>query len=107
VILILSAALALLAALILLYSLALMTGKVLQRVRARHHVGEYRVRIGAPDARGFDGIDLENDFVSVAEAKVGALEALLKAADSTDVAFVLARRDDGEWDVVDRVDVLS
>jgi len=103
----LSFALAVLAFLILLYLIALTWGRVVQAVRRRHHVGTYRVRIGPSDARGFEGDDLDDDFASLPEARAAAKATLLELDRDADVAFVLAERDDGEWDVVDRVDVLT
>ena len=106
-VLVLSAVLAVLGFVILLFLVALTGGRVLQVVRRRHHVGTYRVRIGPGDARGFEGDDLDGDFGSLAEARTAAKTTLLELDGGSDVAFVLAERADGEWDVVDRVDVLA
>ena len=107
VLLILSFALAALAFVILVYLAALSGGRVVQAVRRRHHVGTYRVRIGPADGRGSEGDDLEDEFTSLEEARDAASATLLEIERDADVAFVLAERDDGEWDVVDMVDVLS
>ena len=106
-VLILTGALALLAFVILLYVIALTAGRVLQSIRARRHVGVYRVRIGPPDARGYEGDDLDDDFPSVSHARQAGRDELVGGGPAGHVAFILAERDDGEWDVVDRIDVLE
>lgn len=92
---------------------ALFTGHLTQRVRARRHTGTYRVRIGSASGRGRAGFDVDGELRSIAEAREYARSELVAVAsddelDKTadEVAFILAARGDGGWDVVDRIDAL-
>lgn len=96
-----------------LFIILLFAARILQRFRARSHVGRYRVRIGPASGNGRTGSDLGDELNTVAEARERATSALVAiapddefATGSGDVAFILAARDDGGWDVVDRIDVL-
>jgi len=105
-VLLLTAGLVLLAGLIAVFAVSLAVGKLVQGWRARRHCGLYRVRIGPAAGRGRDGTDLEEDLQSLDDARAVAREVLVESRQPNHVAFVLAARDDGEWDVVDRIDVL-
>jgi len=105
-VLLLTAGLVLLAVLIGLFAVSIAAGKLLQLWRARRHYGLYRVRVGPAAGRGRDGTDVEQDLESLDDARVLAREVLVQGDQPGHVAFVLAARDDGEWDVVDRIDVL-
>ncbi len=106
-VLILTAALVLLAGVVVVFLVALLASRVLLGFRSRRHVGVYRVRVGPASDGGVTGEDLDESFSSPAEAREGANRHLLGAPTGVDVAFVLAERDDGGWDVVDRVDVVA
>lgn len=97
---------ALLGAAIVLFGVALFVANKLNDRRAQSVVGPYLVRIGPAKSRGRDGDDLEQRFDSLDEARVAANEALLGRPERA-VAHVLGQRSDGEWDVIDRVEVLN
>ena len=89
--------LALLGASILLFGVALFVSNKVN--------GPYLVRIGPAKGRGRDGDDLEERFDSLDAARSAAEQALLGWPERA-VAHVLGQRTDGDWDVVDRVEVL-
>ncbi|MCP4963358.1 MAG: hypothetical protein GY925_29335 [Actinomycetia bacterium] len=97
---------ALLGAAILLFGLGLFVANRVNRRRLAGVSGPFLVRVGSPKGRGRDGEDLDDRFESLDEARAAAQEALLTRSDEL-VAHVLGQRPDGQWDVVDRVDVLQ
>lgn len=106
-VLVLTGALVVLAVATIAFAVAMGAARTVQRARARRHVGVYRVRIGPARGRGIDGDDLDGDETSLDAARARARAHLLARDVDGAVAFVLAARDDGEWDVVDRIDVLA
>ncbi len=96
-----------LAAAILLFSVALFVSRRILKHRLANVAGPYLVRIGLPGGRGRDGDDLDTTFETLEEARQAATAALLTHEDDAVVAFVLGQRDDQQWDVIDRVDVLT
>lgn len=100
-------ALGALALAILLFMSSLLVARRVLKRRTANVVGPYLVRIGSAKGRGRDGVDLATQFDSLDEARSAASAALLEHPDDDVVAHVLGRRPDDEWDVIDRVDVLT
>jgi hypothetical protein len=100
-------ALGVLAVAILGFGAALLIARRVMKRRIASIVGPYLVRVGPAKGRGREGTDLEHEFDTLADAQEAARSALLTWPDDDVSAFVLGCRADDEWDVVDRVDVLT
>ena len=87
-------ALAVLAAVLVVYAVLLAVSVWRVRWRTRHHTGVYGVH-------GLDG-----SFDTADEARAAATEAVRQDALPTP-ARVLAEREDGGWDVIDEIHVLG
>lgn len=99
--------LGLLALLILGFWVTLMVTRQIVKRRLENVVGPFLVRVGPPKGRGRLGTDLPERFETLDGAKEAATAALLVHPNDEDVGYILGRRDDDQWDVVDRVDVLT
>ncbi len=99
--------LGLLAVLILGFSLTLMVTRQIVKRRLDNVVGPFLVRLGPPKGRGRQGQNLPDRFDTLEAAQEAATAALLGHPNDDDVAYILGRREDDQWDVVDRVDVLT